>query len=805
MSSRLRHLGLPGTWLVSGLAALTTWVTLLAWTPFSERSSSYMVPLAGAALVVAATGALLRATRLPALVVLLLQILVVAGWLHHRWAGAEAWGGWLPTGDSLALTGSVLSEAAEVARAFAAPVPASVEGFAPLLIVAGAATLLVVDFIACGLRRAPVAGLPLLAAYTAPISILDGGVPWLKFALGALCFLALIAAQEAARLGSWGRQVSGGPLFDTQTTEVSSQAVWSSARKIGVTATGLAVVVPLLVPTLSIGFFEGFGNGPGGNGDSVSLSNPMTDMQRDLNRPVDLDLLRVTTDDPDPSYLRVTVLDSFDGEAWRPSKRDVPETQRAEGLVSQAPGLGPGVERETFPWRVDVNPEFRSRWLPTPYPVTSINAAGDWRYDRRTLDFISMARDQDTAGLSYSLEAQRLMPTAEQLADAGPAPATVFGDMTELPELPRSVSALAREITAAAPTKFEQAVALQQWFRVDGGFVYSTDRAPGNGLAELERFLLDGKTGYCEQFATAMAVLGRSLAIPSRVAVGFLRPERAEAGTYVYSSHDLHAWPEMYFDGVGWVRFEPTPGIRATAVPGYTRQVVNPTDPANPTTSTAPLPSQQNRIDQPSASAAAGSGSGGAGGNLTGLLVGLGVALVAGLLTLLPRTVRSWLRRRRWEAATSPALLAEASWAEVRDTAVDLGIVWDDSVSVRRRARDLVRSFGMPGGGEDALTRAEARGPDANPEAARSLERLVRLVEMARYAREVPPSSAEVAAARDDVDACVAALRAGANRQRRTRATWLPASLTARWRAQDLARRRRAGLRLDEPGVDHAI
>lgn len=805
MSTR-RHLGLPGTWLVSGLAALTTWVTLLAWTPFSERPSTYMVPLAAAALVVAATGALLRAARLPAPVVLVLQTLVVAGWLHHRWAGTEAWGGWLPTGDSLALTGSVLSGAADVARSFAAPVPASVAGFAPLLIVAGAATLLIVDFIACGLRRAPVAGLPLLAAYTAPISILDGGVPWVKFALGALCFLALIAAQEATRLAGWGRQVSGGPLFDTQTTEVSSQAVWSSARKIGVTATGIAVVVPFFVPTLTIGFLDGFGTGPGGGGDSVSLSNPMTDMQRDLNRPEDVDLLRVTTDDPDPAYLRVTVLDTFEQDAWRPSKREVPETQRAEGLVSQAPGLDAGVERETFPWQVDVSTEFRSRWLPTPYPVTSIDAAGDWRYDRRTLDFISMARDQDTAGLSYSLEAQRISPSAEQLADAGPAPATIFGDMTELPELPQSVTALASEITAEAATKFEQAVALQQWFRVDGGFVYSTDRAPGNGLAELERFLLDGKTGYCEQFATAMALLGRSLEIPSRVAVGFLRPTRVEDDTYVYSSHDLHAWPEMFFEGVGWVRFEPTPGIRATSVPGYTTQDVNPSDPANPTTSTAPLPSQQNRIDQPSASAAAGSGSGGAGGDLGGLLAaGLGTALVVATLMLLPQVARSWVRRRRWEAASSPALLAEASWAEVRDTALDLGIAWDDSVSVRRRAHDLVRSFGLPGAGEDAITRAEARGPDANPEAARSLERLVRLVEMARYAREIPPSSAEVAAARDDVDACVAALRAGASRKSRTRARWLPASLTTRWGASGRARRRRAGIRFDEPGVDHAI
>ena len=123
---RHRHLGLPATTVVSALAALTTWVTLLAWTPFSERPSAYMVPLAWAAVLVAVTGAVLRSTRLPALVVLLGQVVVVGGWLHHRWAGTEAWAGWVPTGDSLALVAATFADAAEVARAFAAPVPASV-------------------------------------------------------------------------------------------------------------------------------------------------------------------------------------------------------------------------------------------------------------------------------------------------------------------------------------------------------------------------------------------------------------------------------------------------------------------------------------------------------------------------------------------------------------------------------------------------------------------------------------------------------------------------------------------------------
>ncbi len=250
-------------------------------------------------------------------------------------------GRYLPTRESLAEVGGTLVDAAEVARAFAAPVPAGAVEFAPLLIVSGHVHRLAGRLL--GLRAAPRPrrGLPLLAAYTAPISILAGGVSWTKFAIGAMCFLSLITAQEATRMGRWGRQVSHERIFDTQSTQVSGQALWSSARKIGLTATGLAVLVPLLVPTLSLSVFEGFGNGRGGNGDAVTLSNPMVDMRRDLSRGADIDLLRVTTDDPDPSYLRVTVLDRFDGESLASLRtRDPPGTDR-ERAPARAPGARP--------------------------------------------------------------------------------------------------------------------------------------------------------------------------------------------------------------------------------------------------------------------------------------------------------------------------------------------------------------------------------------------------------------------------------------------------------------------------------
>ncbi len=802
----------PSTTLVSLLAALTTWTTLLAWSPFSERSSSYLVPLLAACLVVGASGAVLRSARTPVIVVPLIQLVGLGLWLHHGWVGEYgALGGWLPTTESLREFGSVMAASAEAAQAYAAPVPRDVTAtFAPMLVVAGSLTAVLVDLIACGLRRAPVAGLPLLAVYTAPVSILDGGVPWLKFTLAAVLFLMLIASQEAERLSHWGHRVSGNArVYDTQDTRVDRGAIWGSARKIGLTATGLAVVVPLVVPTMSLGLFTGPGTGPGGGGTSVALSNPIVNMRRDLNRGTDVDLVRVRTEDPEPEYLRLTVLDLYDGETWKPSGRDIPVEQRAEGLVPRPPGLDGRVPRETYRWSIDVRDEFQSRWLPAPYPVLSISAPGDWRYDRDTLDFISAADGQTADGLSYDLQRIDLDPTPEQLAFAAPAPAEVFGPGTDLPDsVPDSVRTLARSVTAGERSKFEMAQALQRWFRVEGGFSYSLAPDPGNGVDDLTRFLASGdggRVGYCEQFASAMALMGRTLGIPSRVAVGFLRGEAAGDNSHVFSAWDLHAWPEMYFEGIGWTPFEPTPGIRTRSAPAYTVQPVDRSQPSVAPSASALVPSGPARFDDAPTATAGGIGSDGGGLNLTIVLTaGIGTLLLL-LLLGMPRLLRSWLRDRRWAAAGTAAALAEAAWAELRDTAWDLGVGWDDAVTVRTQARSLVRGFGAPGADADALSRSAKRGPGANPEAQTALELLVGLVERARYSRSLPASAAETAQVRDAVQLCAQALEEGAGRRRQTRATWWPASV---WRGLVAGSRRRAADReisLGDPGVDHAI
>ena len=116
-------------------------------------------------------------------------------------------------------------------------------------------------------------------------------------------------------------------------------------------------------------------------------------------------------------------------------------------------------------------------------------------------------------------------------------------------------------------------MALQHWFTQPGRFTYSLNVSePGTAQALID-FLTKDRRGYCQQFAFAMAVLARLLDIPSRVAVGYTEGSPLGHDRWQVRTSDAHAWPELYFPGAGWLRFEPTPagsGGQATAIqPAY--------------------------------------------------------------------------------------------------------------------------------------------------------------------------------------------------------------------------------------------
>ena len=764
---------LGATLLSAVVAAATTWVSLLSWDGFAADSVGYLRPLLLIAGVLAVSGALARWYCLPGIAVVAIQALLGVGVASWAITGSP-----LPIGPSYAELVAAFGDAQDSANRYASPVPDRAPPIDPLLIAGGLGCLLLVDVLACTLRRVPLTGLPLLAVYSIPVSLLEVGLSWWIFAVSAAGFLALLFLHENEQIARWGRPLGVDPtLSDAGSFTVRTGTARASAGAIGGVATALALVVPLAIPTLDVHLFD-FGPGSGGD-DEITLENPMTDLKRDLDRREDTDLVRVTTSDPDPSYLRISVLNRFSDEEWTSGDRAIPTDQVADGAMPELEGVDPAVPRREHDYRIEVSRDFRSTWLPTQAPVSDIVADGDWRYDEATMDFIA-GSDNDTAGLSYDLTAVDLGLDAEDMADAPSGVGMVDSEFTELPtDLPGAVRELAVQVTANGVSPFEKAVALQQWFRTDGGFEYSLEVDPGNGADALGDFL-DNRVGYCEQFASAMAVMARAVNIPARVAVGFLSPRQVGASTWQYSSHDLHAWPELFIPGSGWVAFEPTPATRANGVPSYTRiDLGQPTTP-EPTAPTN-VPSAE---DQPSRGASASAtptqaadpeaaGGGSDGGSFPWLPVGgglAGVLLLAAALAV-PRTVRRSRRERRLDGDP------EAVWAELRDTAIDLGVPWPAQRSPRETRERLVGHLGAPSQGP--APERPAHGRHLAPGAVRSLDRIVVAVETARYARL--GADRPDGALREDAEECLDALRAGATPRAVRRAEWWPRSaLTSR-------------------------
>jgi len=772
-----RRRALVDTVSLSVAAAATGWVATTAWRGFTDAPGRYLFPLLLLALLVAGTGIGLRHVRVPGSLVLLVQL--VLGGLT---ATSLVAGTFVVTGDGWLRLGSELSAAVDTAQRYSAPVPDDVPGIEPLLILGGWFCLVLLDLCVGGLRRVSLAGLPLLTIYSIPVSMLGGGVAWWSFLLTASGFLTMLFLQHREQTSRWGRGIGEAGREPGTSTAVSSHAIRTSAGSLGSVALLLAVLIPQFVPTLSLSVF-GFGQGDGNGGD-ITVANPMVDLRRDLLQGEDTTLLRITTDNPEPSYLRIAALNRYSEEEWSTGDRDIPDEQRAQGPIPN-PDLDPSVPRTRYETDISAMIGFESPWLPTPYPIERIFVPGDWRYDVTTFDFLSADNELDTSGLSYSMTELELDLDAKTLADAPSWSGKVSRDFIELPDdFPAFVSTLAQEVTRDVPSRYEKAVALQEWFREDGGFEYSLDNAdPGNGTDELVAFLTEGdggRIGYCEQFAASMAVMARSLGIPARVAVGFLAPEKTGPETFEYSSDDLHAWPELYFSGAGWVKFEPTPADRAATVPSYTEADLPIVDPSNePSESQNTGDPSQNinpdrQLDPGTLPETGADQQGGGGIAWQQLLVALAVLVLLVLLALAPRLVRQSRGRARLTGAVEPA------WAEVRATAIDLGVPWPEHRSPRETRHHLEPYLGAPFSADSP--ERPPRGARVAPDAVEALDRLVLTLERLRYARPATDSAdAEDPRVVSDVDTVVASLRGGATTRALRRARWWPTSVLP-WR-----------------------
>ena len=274
----------------------------------------------------------------------------------------------------------------------------------------------------------------------------------------------------------------------------------------------------------------------------------------------------------------------------------------------------------------------------------------------------------------------------------------------------------------------------------------------------LEQFLED-KVGYCEQFAATMALMSRAIGIPARVVVGFTPGTLDTQGEFVVSAKDAHAWPELFFTGIGWVRFEPTPRGAAdggaVSVPTWANPAPQDSAERRGTTREGVPNNRQVPADDNGTPNAATEVPGSTTPVDTADLWrtrGIGLLLVVAVVGMLvPAALRLVRRRRRLARSAS----VEDAWTELRDSARDLGVPWSDAHTPRQAAAAVIRRQSLLG------------------EAAEATTRLARATEQVRYA-PAPPAAAEVAR---DVTTVRGALWRRAEWRARLRSVFWPVSL----------------------------
>jgi len=733
----LGHTFLTGAWFFPSVFAVVA-VAIGAEVARRVSTSRWMVPLGG-------------------LVALLSYLLV-------RYGHTESYLHLVPTGATLDRLGELTSSGrADVAR-YAAPIGVS-PGIEFLTVAGVGLVALVVDTLAVTWRRAALAGLPLLVLYTVPTAVAPDGVNWVAFAVAAIGFLALLLAESRERVSRWGRPmryiVDRPNLRPSAETSPLSQV----GRRVGATALGLALVVPVVLPDLRTGAFGfgsgGFGDG-GGSGNKVAVVNPIVDLGRNLRRSENRPVIsyRGRAD-----YLRLVGLDEFTGAQWRPSELEVSRNDNdVEDGLRSPPGLGSEVATNTRRYDIKIF-DLEQNWLPLPYPAKRVSIDGTWLYDGST--FNVFGENTSTRQLEYQVRSLNVAPKAAQLRAAPDAPDSL-NRYRQLPEdLPDRVEIEARNVIGDRTNDYDRALAIQDWLRSDE-FTYDTEVSDtvgdANGSAAIVGFL-DNRRGYCVQFASTMAVMARVLDVPARVAIGFTPGTPDRDGGRTVGLHDLHAWPELYFEGIGWTRFEPTPGVRTGAPPAWARPDAaggpnGPTPSASPSpgSSGAPVSPRNREAPAPFEGLDQNGGGGIGAGPIRIPVVPLLVFLGALVLLTVPAATRFVVRRRRWHATHTPAQKARAAWADLQDTLVDFGYRW--------------RSSDPPRSGVERLVAARS----LDPAAAEAAGRLSRATEQARYA---PVMTSQVGDLRADVETVRASLSDSSGRWGRWRARLLPRSTRA--------------------------
>jgi transglutaminase-like putative cysteine protease len=566
--------------------------------------------------------------------------------------------GFIPTGESFGMVIDRLSEGMNDLYGTAPPA-ASTPGFTAMLTIAFTLITILIDGLVSDLRAPKVGGVLLLVLWMIPVYFAPQEVRWWHIVaiLAAFLLLMLSPYLPATRWRGGLTAILAGGL----------------ALAIGI---GLPLLLPP-VPTLP----DRASNKQG----DLTVTNPFLDLRQNLGERDDSRLFSYETTGSDSEPIRLTSIDDFDGENWAPSSFSLDPFAIATDGMPWPEGLprDGGYEDETID--VSIDDGYDQQYLPSPYaPQQPDGLDRRWIFDEKTLTIVG--NGEKTGGLQYSMNYVSPDPSAEDLKNATPVDESDFDTELAVPDsLPSSVKETADAITADADNQWEAAVLLQAYFRGDD-FEYSLDapeKASGDAISD---FLTD-KKGYCVQFSSAMTIMARTMGIPARIGVGFAGGEEDDGG-YDVSMQDSHAWPELYFEGAGWVRFEPTPGGPAGDPPEWTlasgeqeddsseeSESASPSEEeSEEATQTAGEGSEEPSEEETSTEAAEPAGA------TASTYVWAGVIVFALLLlAAIPAIWRSILRSRRTKDPND----LEAVWTEVRALATDYGQSLDPTGTLR--------------------------------------------------------------------------------------------------------------------------
>ncbi|MGW4156781.1 transglutaminase family protein [Micromonospora chersina] len=772
--------------------------TLLAAAPLSvifERWT-WLVQAAIVVAVVAGAAALSRLARAPLWGQVLAMLAGLTLALTWVFPGGTEFFAFVPTPATFAHFGDLLNASLPDMRSYGVQVP-DVDSLLFLAVLGIGAVAIVVDVLTVGLRRPALAGLPMLAIYSVPVAVYVDSVPATPFVVGACGYLWLLVTDNVDRVRRFGRRFTGEGR-DVDVWEASPLA--AAGRRLAVVGVALAVALPLVVPGMTGGLMSAVGNGTGtgngrpGQGGSPGRIDLFAALSGQLNQTEVTELVKVTTNEPAPFYLRFGVADELRPDGFRvrvptgrPANRNLPDPAERGGR---------GVEQQRYRASVEVSKNLNMPLLPVyAEPVKTEDVGGNWLYDPNLQ--IVFSNRENSRGKRYSFDYVRstFSPAALRAAPSLPADDPVLRQQTVTPSV-QAVTRLVEQLVKGRTNDYDKVRAIYDYFSVENGFTYSLSTRGGTSGDDITDFLAT-KVGFCQQYAAAMAWLVRSAGIPARVAFGFSNGSNSGGGAYVLTNRNLHAWTEVYFGGIGWVPFDATP---AASVVGSVRSAWAPdTDAPEEVT---PLPGSTTVPGGADPSASAEDPDRLDKDADQGLAVGdngptrqnpvwpwwVGGALALLVLLAVPALRRSALRRRRRARATVPSATtlaavpgqrgeareivvgvdadraradAHAAWDELIDTLVDFHVRVDRTETPRATAERLAR---------------EALVEDAG--AVTGVRLLGRAEERARYARD-PLTGEELHPALRSVRG---ALAARADRRTRLLAAVLPPSVLLRWR-----------------------